>query len=390
MIDQKQIEKSNTEKKTKQEEIKETGYKDSFNSKIHSFNNKLTENMKINSQEHSFNDAKHFPTELINESHHVYRPPGMVSNTAFDEIAKGSNYHLKNDSFKSKKIEFFDRNEEQIEKLSKFQYFSLPKYGLEEKSCQTDLSGREIDCLKCISEEFNSLKEEFLLNFISNHPDILKKLYYNAIKKKDHSTFVDVKIKKRINNKTQDKKVFEQHKSKINDKKKILSSFFEEKSPEKDTQGIIKHVADDSQKRSSLDSCFVKVTNSSNIVNKINSNNNILNGLSPNLNKEEPSPISENFLNKKHLMETILDSMDKIKKEDVYPNSDSHSATQSISLPKKEIQQDKSLKKQISLEKKLSKIQKKQQFDPFKFFKEEYIHSHPNMDQSQVEQVKII
>ena len=88
-------------------------------------------------------------------------------------------------------------------------------------------------------------------------------------------------------------------------------------------------------------------------------------------------------------MENLLDSMDKIKKEETYPISDSPSASHSVSLPKKETQQEKSLKKQISLEKKISKLQKKQQFDPFKFFKEEYIHSHPNVDQSQVEQVII-
>jgi len=388
MIDQKQIEKSNTEKKSRQEEIKETGYKDSINSKINGFNNKLTENMKINSQEHSFNDVKHFSSDFVNESHLVYRSPGIVNNTLFDDVAKGSNNLIKNDTFKSKRSEFFDRNEELNDKFSKFHYFSLPKYGLEEKSCQTDLSGRDIDCLKCLSDEFNSLKEEFLLNFISNHPDVLKKLYYNAIKKKDLSTLVEVKIKKRINTKNMDKKVTEP-KNKITEKKKLTPSFFEDKSQDHETQGVTKQITEDTNKRSSFDSTLVKVSNTSNIINKTNSNNNILNGFSPKFIKEDPSTISENFLNKKHLMENLLDSMDKIKKEETYPISDSPSASHSVSLPKKETQQEKSLKKQISLEKKISKLQKKQQFDPFKFFKEEYIHSHPNVDQSQVEQVII-
>lgn len=86
-------------------------------------------------------------------------------------------------------------------------------------------------------------------------------------------------------------------------------------------------------------------------------------------------------------MENLLDSIDRTNKDDVMKaNSDSPSFTPPISI-KKEFFTDKFKKKQISLDKKIIKFQKKQRFDPFNFFKDEYIRSNPLKDQSTIEQV---
>ena len=380
MIDHKQIEKSNTEKKSRQEELKETGYKDAYGSKKHCFYNKLNENIKINSHEHSSSDGKGIPPEIINDNPMPFKNHIKVINNSFQEHSKTGNITVKKENLKARRIECYTSEGDNQIKGNRLNYFALPYYGLEEKSTQTDFTSRELDNLKHVAEEFNSLKEEFLINFISNHPDVLKKVYYSALKKKDIPTRINVNLKRRINSKIHTKN----HENKTSKlvKKEKKSLFLGEKSQETDVN--VKAIIDDYPFAPVSDSIMGKVSNMNNIIN-ITNNNLISNSV--NAGKESPSPVSENFLNKKHLMENLLDSIDRTNKDDVMKaNSDSPSFTPPISI-KKEFFTDKFKKKQISLDKKIIKFQKKQRFDPFNFFKDEYIRSNPLKDQSTIEQV---
>ena len=53
---------------------------------------------------------------------------------------------------------------------------SMPKYGIIERESQTDLTIRDIDSLLTIKDEFNLAREQFVYNYISSQPDILKKI----------------------------------------------------------------------------------------------------------------------------------------------------------------------------------------------------------------------
>ena len=380
MIDQKQIDKSNSDKKTKREDIKEIGYKDSNGSKLHCIPNKLNENIKGNAQEYSFNESKPNPSELSNDNQMLFKHQIKLINHHLDEQDKTSNYTFKNEALNAKKIEYYECNTDNRNKSYKYNYFGLPKYGLEEKSTQTDITHRELDNLRFIADEFTSLKEEFLINFISNHPDVLKKIYNNALKKKDVPTRIKVNIKRRINSKIQEKSKNNniEKTCKIETKEKI-SEFLGEKC--QDSNGNIKTVLDDALKRSCSDAILYKVSNSNDLIQNNNLAFNSVNGL-----KDSSSPFSENFLNKKHLVENLLDSMDRSIKEDLNVSFESPSLTQNISF-KKKFSHNKFVKKQLSLEMKISKMQKKKRFDPFNFFKEEYLLSHPFKDNYTIDQV---
>ena len=371
MIDQKQVEKANSEKKTRQEEIKETGFKDSYISKKHSYNSKLNENIKINAQEYSFNDAPAIILETendhlarhINTSKHYHNPKG--------ELAKND----QNESLKRKTCENYSLTFDNYEKNCKLNYFSLPKYGLEEKTTQTDFTCKDIENLKYLSDEFNSLKEEFVIKFIANQPDILKKLYHNSFKKKDVATRIKVNLKRRVDPKIHEKTTKNPMEIKAKfEKKEKKTVFMGEKSSEINIKTLT-----ETNKKSVLEAENNKAFNTD--MNTNESKEDSLNGI-----KEHITLISENFLSKKHFIESIIDSIDKdkTKKEEipilnpVIPTIFNLNSNINV---KKEMNFDKLAKKQISLEKKLTKIQKKQKFDPFNFFKNEYLCTNRDKDE---------
>ena len=384
MIDRKLLEKSNIEMNTRQNDINETSYKDPISSNKHSLHNKLYENIKNNSVEHSLINPNNKSSDAINKNQMLFRNQLKIINNLNEENSKTNNNGNKYEILRPNNTEISEGNRDIHENFFKFNYFALPKYGLEEKSTQTDYTSRELDNMKYIADEFHSLKDEFLLNFISNHPDLIKKIYKNAIRKKNAPTRINVNIKRRINSKIHEKsKKSNMDNSFKIDKRLKKSSYLEKNVLESNIN--IKSGLNDSIKRSSSDTVLNKVSNVKNLIKVQNNNINLASNL--NGTKESSTSVSENFLSKKHLMDNLIDSMDKTNKEEYIDKSESQSGTPSISL-KKDLSYDKFLKKQLSIEKKNKNIQKKKKFDPFNFFKEEYIHSHPYKDHSIIEQVK--
>jgi hypothetical protein len=80
------------------------------------------------------------------------------------------------------------------EKRMYLNYFSLPKYGLCEKSTQTMLTGRDIEELEALKGEFLSNKNEYVNNLMKNNSEIFKKLLPPEINRNDNfKNFVGIK-----------------------------------------------------------------------------------------------------------------------------------------------------------------------------------------------------
>jgi hypothetical protein len=71
-------------------------------------------------------------------------------------------------------------------------YFSLPKYGLCEKSTQTMLTGRDIEELEALKGEFLATKNEYVASLMKNNSDIFKKLQ-PGINSENLKNFVGIK-----------------------------------------------------------------------------------------------------------------------------------------------------------------------------------------------------
>ena len=116
MIDQKQIANSNSEKKSRPDELKETGLKDQFGGKKNSLLSKFTDNIKINTNEHSFSDGKNHPSDFPSEGQ-GWNKPAMKGNTVFfEDTTKTAVSAFKNENFKAKKIDFYGVQEDFSEK----------------------------------------------------------------------------------------------------------------------------------------------------------------------------------------------------------------------------------------------------------------------------------
>jgi hypothetical protein len=80
------------------------------------------------------------------------------------------------------------------EKRSYLNYFSLPKYGLCEKSTQTMLTGRDIDELESLRGEFLANKREYVSTLIKNNSEIFKKLHPPEINQSENfKNFIGIK-----------------------------------------------------------------------------------------------------------------------------------------------------------------------------------------------------
>lgn len=403
MIDQKLNPISNPKNDPKPDDPKQSPKKEPLSAIKPLLTSKYTENFKLHSQELSLMENKPLSFENPNDLSGNFTSPGRLHHLLADDFPNHASNSFKYDVSKSRKIEFLENNSESVDKSKKFGYFFLPKYPIEEKAIQTDLTMREIDSLKYVAEEFQSLKEDFLLNFISLHPDVMKKLYYKALKRKDVGEHVKVSIKKRVHHKAHEKKTGEEKKvgrtSNAEKKKNLSLSAFEEKSQDQSKAPTKPNTTEENLKRSASDiglskSLSFPLTNPSlALITEQTSNlTNPKNGPQielPQLIKDDSYQVSENFLKKKHIMENLFDDEGKPKKEDSVDKSDSQSFTPSLCTGRKDINfNDKMIKKQLSLEKKFHKMQKKQEFNPFRFFKEEYLGTHSNLDPVKAEQVK--
>jgi hypothetical protein len=72
-------------------------------------------------------------------------------------------------------------------------YFSLPKYGLCEKSTQTMLTGRDIEELEALKGEFLATKNEYVASLMKNNSDIFKKLQPGINHSDNLKNFVGIK-----------------------------------------------------------------------------------------------------------------------------------------------------------------------------------------------------
>jgi hypothetical protein len=80
------------------------------------------------------------------------------------------------------------------EKRTYLNYFSLPKFGLCEKSTQTMLTGRDIDELEALKGEFLANKKEYVSNLMKNNSEIFKKLHPPEINQNENiKNFVGIK-----------------------------------------------------------------------------------------------------------------------------------------------------------------------------------------------------